>query len=366
LAALVAARAATAAVLAALAATGVAASPGCDDDGSVLPGPGDAGSGPDGGGFGGAGGNAFTIVVLPDTQYYASSYPEIFEAQTTWIVANKAALDIAFVLHEGDIVDAGGVALEWERASRSLHRLDGVVPYFITPGNHDYANARRETPINDYFPVSGFAAWPWFKGTAEPDRIENNYGIVSTTAGFSFLVFAIEFGPRDQILEWVDRVLTENADLPAIIVTHAYLYNDGTRYDHVARPDQLWSPYHYTLEGLPGGVNDGEEMWQAVVSRHDNVRFVFSGHALPPDGSTSVDTAVRLTSTRESGSQCHQVLANYQLCSAPPCAPVMGGGGYLRILRYDPDARRMSVRTYSPHLKNYKTDPANQFELEDM
>src|SRR5262245_26922414 len=122
-----------------------------------------------GGGDAGSPSSAFSIVVLPDTQFYASSYPQIFDAQADWIAANKVALNIAFVMHSGDIVDAD-VRGQWEIAARSLHRLDDVVPYFLAPGNHDYGTGLRDTMIDAYFPVSGFSSRPWFGGTFEPDR----------------------------------------------------------------------------------------------------------------------------------------------------------------------------------------------------
>jgi hypothetical protein len=336
------------------------------DDGGEQSGEPDAGAALDAAASAGAP-RAFTIIALPDTQYYSAGYTQIFDAQTNWIVANKAALNIAFVVHEGDIVDTG-VTAQWQNAARSLHRLDGQVPYFITVGNHDVgANCPsgrdcRGTMINDFFPVSGFSGTSWFGGTFEPDHIENNYGIVPVDGG-SWLVLALEFGPRAQVLEWAGAVLDAHPDLPAVLVTHAYLYNDGTRYDHIARPDQLWSPHNYDLDWLPGGVNDGEEMWQALVSKHDNLKFVLSGHALPPDPNRNPDTAARLTSPRASGSHCHQILANYQTCSAFPCPETNGGDGYLRIMRVDPVTHAMSVRTYSPYLDRWKHDPPNEFVL---
>ena len=69
----------------------------------------------------------YSIVVLPDTQYYSSNFPDLFDAQTAWIVAEHAAGNVAFVLHEGDIVD-DDIATQWMRAYHSLHALDGVVP----------------------------------------------------------------------------------------------------------------------------------------------------------------------------------------------------------------------------------------------
>src|ERR1041385_2161380 len=44
--------------------------------------------------------SSFTVVVLPDTQYYASAHPEILEAQAQWIVRRRTSDRIAFVVHE--------------------------------------------------------------------------------------------------------------------------------------------------------------------------------------------------------------------------------------------------------------------------
>jgi len=41
----------------------------------------------------------FTVVVLPDTQYYSDHYPEIYEAQTQWIADNRDKERIVFVTH---------------------------------------------------------------------------------------------------------------------------------------------------------------------------------------------------------------------------------------------------------------------------
>src|SRR5437868_14269102 len=47
---------------------------------------------------------AYTIAVLPDTPYYSSSGPDIFLAQTRWLVQTRAGQQIAVVLHTVDLV----------------------------------------------------------------------------------------------------------------------------------------------------------------------------------------------------------------------------------------------------------------------
>jgi hypothetical protein len=338
---------------------------GCGDEGPESP------LGPDASVLDGAGppsmdDGTFTVVVLPDTQFYANNYPDFFEKQAEWIVAQKEALRIAFVLHEGDVVDFEE-RRQWDNAARSLHRLDMKVPYVLAAGNHDIMETTRAAPMmNEYFPVATFMAQPWFKGTFEPDQIQNSYQIFPVN-GQMWLVVVLEFGPRDEVLAWAKQILAQYPTTPAIIVTHAYLYLHDQRYDWVKYPPgpmatQFWGPHDYML---PGSINDGEEMWQKVVSQASNVKFVLSGH-VPYVGAVS-----RLRSVRPDGTHVHEILANYQSCfsESPRCVDAegkrtMGGWGYLRIMRFDPARHRVSVQTYSPVRNDFLRDAANEFEVD--
>ena len=293
----------------------------------------------------------FSIVVLPDTQVYSQSYPHIFAAQTQWIAANIDALNIKFVIHEGDMTNWNNEP-QWENAKAAMRNLDGVVPYAMAPGNHDYGPggnaADRTTFFNDFFPRSDYVGEPWFGGTFEPDKLDSSYHFFRA-AGEDWLVLALEWGPRDQVVDWANSVLSQYPDHRTIIVTHAYMYSDETRYDHVTRPDQRWNPHSYGTANLPGGVNDGEELWQKLVRRHPNVVLVCNGHVLN-------DGAGRLSSTNDFGNTVHQVLTNYQMRRE-------GGEGYLRIYTFSQDGRRLTATSYSPYLERYLDDPQHAFEL---
>jgi hypothetical protein len=299
----------------------------------------------------------YTVVALPDTQYYAAKYPAVFNAQVTWITAEREARNIAFVVHEGDLVDAEN-ATQWSVASDSMDVLaDAGVPYVLSMGNHDYSvgpsgwPTGRSTMIDQYFPVSRFSSQWWFFGTFDPAHIENNYAVFTVPGTHTrWLVVSLEFGPRDEVLVWANGVLAQHADLPAIVVTHAYLYEDGTRYDHQRRPAQKWNPHAYPIDVGPGSVNDGEEIWQKLVSANSNVRFVLCGHVLGKGTGRS-------TSTRADGTVVHEILANYQMLKS-------GGDGFLRIMTFDPQARFVHVSTFSPYIGEWKTDTENDFFLD--
>ncbi|HXU64746.1 MAG TPA: metallophosphoesterase [Polyangia bacterium] len=294
---------------------------------------------------------AFTIVVLPDTQYYAREYPDILTAQVDWIARERERAGIALVAHEGDIVDADEPA-QWERAATTLHALDGVVPLLLSAGNHDYRrdgrHIDRRTSINQYFAPATAGGTVEAVSTFEPGHLENSSLLLSAPGG-PWLLLSLEFGPRDAVLAWADSVLDRHARVPAILVTHAYLDADGARYDHVGHPGQLWNPHRYFAADAAGGVNDGQEIWQKLVSRHDNLRFVLCGHALD-------DGTGRLTSRRADGSSVQEILANFQTAA-------LGGGGFLRIMRFSPAQRTVAVQTYSPYLDRWKRDPDNEFTV---
>ena len=289
-------------------------------------------------------GHVPTVVVLPDTQYYSSSHPDIYSTQTRWIVEQKSARTIAVVLHVGDLVDGPGDPAQWTVANSSMRLLDkGLVPYVLVPGNHDTDN-NRGGPIDNYFAPT---TMPWITGTMTAGQIENNYALVDIGPQ-KWLVLGLEFGPRDAVLTWADGVLKTYPTLPAIIVTHAYLYGDGTRYNYaVYGSAQAWYPRYYGFTPKEG-INDGEDIWQKLIVPNPNVRLVFCGHD---------NGAARLTSLRADGSPVHQMLSDYQWLDS------LNGSGYLRLLEFDYGKKEIRVQTYSPYLNLFMTDDTNQFTL---
>lgn len=293
---------------------------------------------------------SFSLVILPDTQNYSSNYPDLFMDQTRWIAANKDRYNIQYVLHVGDLVDSD-ISNQWEAAAAALSILDGVVPYALVPGNHDYSAfwPARATLINRYFPPSRFQAWPTFGGVKDAGKIENSYHLFSA-GGVDWLVLALEFGPRNATVAWANSIVDRYPDRRVILVTHAYLYSDDTRYDWAAKStNQPWNPHAYAIDYDPDGVNDGEELWRKLVKLHPNFAFVINGHVASSGAS-------RLSSPNDAGNVVHQMMANYQ-------AQPLGGGAFLRLLEFRPSGKKVQVKTYSPYSGTFKVDPQNQFIL---
>lgn len=294
-----------------------------------------------------------SFIVLPDTQYYSCYYNDIFLAQTSWIAENRDALGIAIILHLGDIVDIN-IQEQWEIAKESLYQLNDQVPYLLVTGNHDM-DAARKTLLNEAFDSDDLSQSGRTNiAFMNPGHVENAFALVEIR-GSPWLFLGIEFGPRDQTLEWANEVLKQYSKIPAILFTHAYLYSDNARYDREIEPPQPYHPDGYQVTP-DQGIADGQDIWETVVEPNENVRFVFSGHVAP-------DGIARSQAMRSSGSIVHEILSDYQFCDRCPCQEVEGGGGFLRIYELNENSQEFRVSTYSPFYDRYLTDTENAFRL---
>ncbi len=300
---------------------------------------------------------SWTLVILPDTQVYSRAYPDHYKKQTQWIVDHANSHNIKYVLHEGDITD-NNVSEQWDNALQAMNILGDKVPYAMIPGNHDYGpggnSADRNTMFNEgkYFGVgSAYAKQPSIGGFFEEDKTDNSFHTFEA-GDRKWLVIALEWAPRDEVVAWAQDVVAKHPDHLAMLVTHAYMYYDDTRYDWAEKShNQTWNPHSYPLAKLPNQtINDGEELWQKLVSKYPSFRFAFNGHVLG-------DGTGRLSSVGEHGNTVHQLLANYQFKEE-------GGMGDMRVLEFLPDGKTVEVRTYSPVLDRYDTAEDQQFELQ--
>jgi hypothetical protein len=140
--------------------------------------------------------------------------------------------------------------------------------------------------------------------------------------------------------------MKENSGRLGIMITHAYMNNNDLRYDHTdtANP-QHYNPHEYRT---PGPVNDGEELWRKLISKHD-FRLVLNGHVLG-------DGTGYLVSDNVTGAPTHQMLSNYQMRN-------LGGEGYMRLLEFRTDGS-VVVKSYSPLYDSFLVGPDQLFEFQ--
>lgn len=300
---------------------------------------------------------SFEFVLLPDTQSYMESFPDIYLRQMQWIANNNERF--SFVLHQGDITQNNSDK-EWKLAKEGFNILEGKVPYSFSIGNHDmgsgpglFADQRNTKLANTYFDVKALQTNNKVIASFPQGKVDNLCSLFEI-AGQRWLVFSLEFGPRNKTIDWVDQLIEEHQDAKVIINTHAYLYEDDTWHDG----DDWWQPKAYGIGKDTGeeSVNNGRQLWDKLVKKHSNIMMVFSGHVLKSGVGT-------LVSKGEHGNNVYQMLANYQQGVQNS---KNGGNGFLRIIKVDTQQKTISVSTYSPWLDAFKEDVAHDFNFENV
>lgn len=297
----------------------------------------------------------WSMVVLPDTQNYVErthAYP-LFQGQTNWIKNNKDLFNIQAVLHEGDIVNrnsgtaSSGVTAvqQWERAADAMRVLDGVVPYIMATGNHDYGTTNsqtRDTKLNTYFkathnPLVNPATGGILKGTMTANELQNAYYEFTAPDGRDMLVLSLEFWARNSAVTWAAGVAQQAqfADHTAVLLTHS----------HVAPNNSFWTTGANAYE-MEGG-NDGQDVWNKLLDVSGNFEMTFNGHLGGDEAGYRVDQS-------NAGVDVHQMFFNTQQQSN-------AGNGWMRIVEFLEDGETVRVRTYSPHHDLYRTTSAHDF-----
>jgi hypothetical protein len=304
--------------------------------------------------------NSFSVAILPDTQYYTgipagttnAGYNggtlAMFAKQTQWIVDHRDEWNIAFALHEGDCTE-NNVSAEWQNVRSCLDKLNGVVPYAIAMGNHDgLFNGQIDDfrNFNQFYPLSNSVAAATVGGVFQSNRLENCYHLFSA-GGVDWLVFSLEFGPSDAVLNWANTVTTNYPDRKVILLTHAHLAADSTWLDA-----SNTNGFHPEAPKAYGRPNDGVDVWEKFLRKHANIVFAFNGHI----GHGGLG---QLVSTGDHGNKVYQFACNYQFGA-------YGGAGFMRVLKFYPNQDKFEAQSFSPYFNQVYTDPKNQFTYTNL
>lgn len=328
--------------------------------------------------------DSFSMILLGDPQGYVKydlNQP-LFELCTAWIADNVEQLRIKGVLCTGDLVEQNeNIVIDrnmlnqtsremWENISRSFGRLDGVVPYFIAPGNHDYGFKKSEdgrTRYPEYFPFERNRCWRDIIVSSYPGRdgsitIENAAYVINDANWGDLMIITSEFQPRDEVLQWALDLCNLHKDKRVIFITHSLLVEKSAEYTGVG----------YKIRP----ANGGQDIWDKLLSKAPNIVLAICGHTGKPAEGTfkgAPDDWTLSCAYREdangSGRKVSQMMFNVQVLGGG--WEGNGGDGWLRILEFCPDGKTVKVKTYSPlfgisHLTKHlaqRTDPCDRFEM---
>ncbi|QEU12323.1 lamin tail domain-containing protein [Dermabacter vaginalis] len=265
----------------------------------------------------------YTFAVETDTQYYNDD-EKIYHHQVAihdYLLRVREKMNLQYLFHTGDIVDKIDNAEGWVRADETYKELDDAkLPYGVLAGNHDVGHHNNDySKYYEYFGKDRYENNPWYGGSYKNNR--GHYDLVSA-GGQDYIILYMGWGPGDDEIKWMNDVLAQYPERIAFIELHEYMLTTGG------------------LGPIP------QRIYDEVIATNPNVRAVMSGHY--HDAHTRVDefddngdgTPDRTVT---------QMLFDYQ--GLPE-----GGQGYLRLMHFDNEQGRMTVRTYSPSLKDYDSE----------
>lgn len=225
----------------------------------------------------------FSLIVMGDQQTALYDHPKFLYETYDWVAENKEAANIKMFINVGDIFntvehDVGIIGQSWadpnigmgtvlptykEQApvvSELVKKLeDAQIPVALCMGNHDYEdlayNYRMNYTFDKTFPKSRFEGYDYFGGSCYDD-IDAAYYYFSSgeTSEPDYMVVTLGMNPTSDMLAWANKIVAENEDKKVIIVTHEYFQSEGDR------------------------TPRGQVVWNDLVSRHENICMVFSGH----------------------------------------------------------------------------------------
>lgn len=283
------------------------------------------------------------IVVLGDIQEYTSHVSNLpyYQNSMNWIWSQKHyGKDIKCILHVGDIT-GNNIISQWKIFYDYTAPVAEDVLYVTCVGNHDYdwydnkIYDRASTHINEYakFSLTDAYILEYF----EYGKIENAV-VANTINGERYDIIVLEFGPRDEVIEWANDYIKAHSDRKYILMTHEFLANSGERI----------SSNSYAERQFVGTTwNSPENVWQKLIKDNDNIVCVLCGHN---------GFVARQFSENSAGRAVPQILFNLQYQNN-------GGDGWIQLWEFPYGEDCVNVSVYNTIRREYHPDPSLSFKF---
>ena len=276
---------------------------------------------------------AYSLALVGDTQTVNDQNPELLKNIYQWIVDNKDAKNIQYVIGLGDITELGvdeghknytesESNQQWIDAKEAISLMNGVVPYSLIRGDgHDGIEM-----FNKYFGTYE----PYLEnisGYYEEGRIDNVYHTFKI-GEVDYLLLCLDHGTKDDVLVWANDVVAAHPNHRVIVTTHQYMRSDGT----LSTSDTSGNATAYNPDN-----NAADGLWDKFLSKHPNICMVICGHS-------DVDGVLTTKQTGDHGNEVTQILVNPQTMDAEY---YHGSKGMVAMLYFSEDGQNVQVEYYS-------------------
>lgn len=226
-------------------------------------------------------------------RYDVHEYPEndTFVKLYDYIINNAQSKKIAHVFGLGDITERASV-WEWVQkgcpyapdeefsiaVEQFLRMKEAGLDFSLVRGNHESWDT-----YNDYLGTGNAGADLNYAAMVDdvyvhPDGTKDYANSIHyfSAGDLDYMVITLDYGASDRVLKWAGEKIEANPYKNVIITTHAYMHKDGTTidtYDSVA-PSRDSDNVVYDKSN----INNGDDLWNKLISRYPNIVLAMSGH----------------------------------------------------------------------------------------
>jgi len=281
------------------------------------------------------------IAVLPDMQHQAESYEVFIRKYFTWIKENAEAYNIKLLISVGDMVNEPNPE-QMHIMSEAASIIDGVIPFMPLLGNHDYTTRERDSRLwNEYFPYEKYSQYDYFGGAFEEGKMDNYYYIMNIE-GTDYLFMGLEVAVRPAVAQWAGDVIAAHPNHQVIISNHAYMNVES---EIMAEGMYCYAGQYQHDDGM-----EATELYDCLISKHDNIQLVLCGHV-------SHYVVGRRTDVTESGHVVNSLCFDMSLLERQHATPQMIG-----LLGFTNGSNTVKVNNYSIRRDQYFKE-TDQFEI---
>jgi len=216
----------------------------------------------------------YTIVQMTDTQFYSKNNPEYYMAMTKFLADNSEKINLAYIVHTGDIVQDALTEEQWQNADAAMQLIDDL-PVGVLAGNHDTQNGdNRYAIFSRWFGEERYKDNPIYGASYADNRA--HYDLI-TAGGRNFVIVCIGDEPNKDCISFANQAFAAYPERTGILCTHQYVGEDTD------------------LSSM------GEYLQKNIVAVNPNVRLVLCGHIdgfkylsadFDDDGDGQIDRAV--------------------------------------------------------------------------
>ena len=276
----------------------------------------------------------YNFVFLPDVQNAVEFMPDVLYKAMDWMVENKDFASISAVLGLGDNVNTRWEEPQWANVTQATDiLLNGGVKLLMMPGNHDSDNKDNEDAYwyykREYGVGSDYLKAADYVVNDSPSGISSYMKVKA--GSYTYLLVAVGMYTYDEDEAWLRRLLTENASLPTILISHDLQNCSDTVPNDIKLSDK------------------GKDIWN-IVKEYDNVFMMVGGHSHGYGSETL---------TNNYGHDVFSVLADYQFS-------YNGGNALFKFAEFDEKGDKIHITTFSPYVQTLAPEERTFFDVTYM